>query len=216
MTSSNSDPSSSRPVRDNRQPQSERGGGGRERILRVASRLFLSKGYAATSTRDIALAAGIRQPSLYYHFATKADILQAVALATVEPSLRKAQALATDASLEPFDRLMQLVDFDVRLLWESDRSSSAFVLVTQGAAGEMEGALGRFGELQGYYRTFIADSSPGWGDLTGDGLIGVIFSMIEGVVFRRDYEVVDVDEVARQTMAAVTRLIVHPETIMKC
>ncbi|KAA9106040.1 TetR/AcrR family transcriptional regulator [Microbacterium rhizomatis] len=191
------------------------GGGGRERILRAASRLFLSQGYAATSTRDIALAAGIRQPSLYHHFATKADILHAVALATVEPSLRKAEELAADEKLQPFDRLMALVDFDVRLLWESDRSSSAFALVAQGTVVEMDGPIDRFSELQWFYRSFIIGSSPGWGDLSGDGLVGVIFSMIEGVVFRRAYEEVDVDEVAQQTMAAVARLLTQPETRMK-
>lgn len=186
---------------------SAQGGGGRERILRAASKLFLSKGYAATSTRDIAQAVGIRQPSLYYHFATKADILHAVALATVEPSLLKAKELAGRDDLQPIDRLMRLVDFDVRLLWQSDRSSSAFALVAQGTVAEMEGPISRFSELQSYYRSFIVDASPGWGDLSGDGLVGVIFSMIEGVVFRRAYEVVTVDEVAQQTMSAVKRLL---------
>ncbi|SDZ49611.1 TetR/AcrR family transcriptional regulator [Herbiconiux ginsengi] len=187
------------------------GGGGRERILHAASKLFLSQGYAATSTRDIAHAAGIRQPSLYHHFATKADILHAVALATVEPSLRKAEELASDEKLTPHDRLMGLVDFDVRLLWESDRSSSAFALVAQGTVAEMNGPLDRFSELQGFYRSFIVETSPGWGDLRGDDLVGVIFSMIEGVVFRRAYEQVDVNEVSRQTMAAVARLLTPPK-----
>ena len=41
-------------------------GSPREQILEVAARLFTSKGYAATSTREIAEAVGIRQASLYY------------------------------------------------------------------------------------------------------------------------------------------------------
>ncbi len=39
-----------------------------ERVLDIAERLLMVKGYAATSLRDIAEAAGIRQASLYYHF----------------------------------------------------------------------------------------------------------------------------------------------------
>jgi AcrR family transcriptional regulator len=45
------------------------------RILAEASRLFAINGFHGTSTRDIADAVGIRQPSLFHHFATKHAIL---------------------------------------------------------------------------------------------------------------------------------------------
>jgi len=47
----------------------------RERILREASRLFAKKGYHGTSTREIAEAVEIRQPSLFHHFASKDMIM---------------------------------------------------------------------------------------------------------------------------------------------
>lgn len=47
----------------------------REIILREASKLFAERGYHGTSTRDIALAVGVRQPSLFHHFATKNEIM---------------------------------------------------------------------------------------------------------------------------------------------
>jgi AcrR family transcriptional regulator len=47
----------------------------RERILREASRLFAKKGFHGTSTREIAEAVEIRQPSLFHHFPTKRDIM---------------------------------------------------------------------------------------------------------------------------------------------
>jgi AcrR family transcriptional regulator len=50
----------------------------RERILREASALFAQRGYAGTSTRDIAAAVGIRQPSLFHHFPSKAAIADAL------------------------------------------------------------------------------------------------------------------------------------------
>ena len=47
-------------------------------ILREAARLFSAKGFAGTSTREIADAVGIRQPSLFHHFASKIAIAQAL------------------------------------------------------------------------------------------------------------------------------------------
>ena len=50
----------------------------RERILYEASNLFAAMGYHATTTREIARAVGIRQPSLFHHFASKREIMQAL------------------------------------------------------------------------------------------------------------------------------------------
>jgi AcrR family transcriptional regulator len=44
---------------------------GKQRILRGALRLFAQQGLDGTSIRDIATAAGITNPALYRHFATK-------------------------------------------------------------------------------------------------------------------------------------------------
>jgi AcrR family transcriptional regulator len=43
----------------------------RERLLSKALELFTSKGYAATSVREIVTAAGVTKPVLYYYFGSK-------------------------------------------------------------------------------------------------------------------------------------------------
>jgi len=48
----------------------------RERILIEASRLLAVNGYRGTTTRDIATAVGISQPSLFFHFSTKLAIVE--------------------------------------------------------------------------------------------------------------------------------------------
>ena len=53
-------------------------GAGREEILLAAATLFAERGFAGTTTRDIAQQVGIRQPSLFYHFKRKDDILRAI------------------------------------------------------------------------------------------------------------------------------------------
>ena len=47
----------------------------RERILDVALDLFVEQGYDKTSLREIAEKMGFSKAALYYHFASKADIL---------------------------------------------------------------------------------------------------------------------------------------------
>jgi AcrR family transcriptional regulator len=46
----------------------------RELILTAAVRAFAAGGYAATSTREIAEAAGAKEPLLFYHFGSKAAL----------------------------------------------------------------------------------------------------------------------------------------------
>lgn len=60
----------------------------RERILVAASRLFAVQGFAGTSTRQVAEAVGIRQPSIFHHFATKTAILQELIHRDLVPARR--------------------------------------------------------------------------------------------------------------------------------
>jgi AcrR family transcriptional regulator len=52
----------------------------RERILNVALDLFIEKGFDKTSLREIAEQLGVTKAALYYHFASKEDILMALHL----------------------------------------------------------------------------------------------------------------------------------------
>ncbi|MDX1514597.1 MAG: TetR/AcrR family transcriptional regulator [Gammaproteobacteria bacterium] len=56
----------------------------RQTILDASAALFSRRGYHATSLRDIAAAAGMLPGSVYYHFASKEELLLAVYAAGVE------------------------------------------------------------------------------------------------------------------------------------
>ena len=45
-------------------------------IIRKASALFRTKGFAATSMRDLAISVGVEAPSLYNHIGSKSELLQ--------------------------------------------------------------------------------------------------------------------------------------------
>ncbi|MDQ1124040.1 TetR/AcrR family transcriptional regulator [Microbacterium trichothecenolyticum] len=71
-------------------------GGTRQQILVHAARLFGRHGYHGTTTREIADAVGIRQPSLFYHFSAKHVILSELVdadLAQTFGRLQEARAL---------------------------------------------------------------------------------------------------------------------------
>jgi AcrR family transcriptional regulator len=73
---------------------------GRDRITDAAAELFLRRGYAQTSLRDIAAAAGIKAGSIYYHFDSKeallADVLQR-GIAVMEAAFDAAAETCRDA-----------------------------------------------------------------------------------------------------------------------
>ncbi len=60
----------------------------REELLRTAARLFVDKGFEATTTRDIADAAGMRSGSPFYHFRSKQDLLKAAMAEGLETGYR--------------------------------------------------------------------------------------------------------------------------------
>jgi len=87
----------------------------RRRIVTEAARLFTSAGYAATSTRAIASAVGLRQSSLYYYFPTKECILVRLLGSAWRPALEQAATIA--AAPEPADvRLAALLLTDLEAL----------------------------------------------------------------------------------------------------
>jgi AcrR family transcriptional regulator len=59
----------------------------RGRILLASSVLFAQRGYFGTSTRDIAEAVHIRQPSLFHHFQAKHEIFRTLVELDLGPSI---------------------------------------------------------------------------------------------------------------------------------
>jgi AcrR family transcriptional regulator len=89
----------------------------REQILEAAAKLFVSQGFAATSTREIADHVGIRQASLYYHFAGKDEILVELLRTTVRPTTDKVEKILNQVPpLNVETALYLLVLVDVRTL----------------------------------------------------------------------------------------------------
>ncbi|MEU0805930.1 TetR/AcrR family transcriptional regulator [Streptomyces sp. NPDC005970] len=87
----------------------------RHRILTEAALLFRRHGYRGTSTRQIAEAVGIKQPSLFHHFANKQAILEELMAISLEESLAGAQRAAI-AEGSAAQRLYDYVLWDLTTL----------------------------------------------------------------------------------------------------
>lgn len=99
----------------------------REEILDIAAGLFVARGIAATSTRDIAEAVGVRQASLYYHYPFgKDEMLAELLQRSIRPTLdkiEKIELLGTQMGVGPEVLLYLLVVLDVRTLAKAPRNA---------------------------------------------------------------------------------------------
>jgi AcrR family transcriptional regulator len=76
-------------------------------ILDVAEGLFNTKGYDATSISDIIDHVGVARATVYYHFKSKEDVLDALLERTATKFLAAAKEMAGDKSIPVFERLFQ-------------------------------------------------------------------------------------------------------------
>ena len=115
------DPTAKRPRGRPRKTEDERDDGNRRlALLTAAGQLFRRKGFAATTTRDIAAAAGMQSGSPFYHFKSKEALLYVVMEEGMRTALARLHAGAQTpgyAALTPSAQLRVLVNvhFDVLL-----------------------------------------------------------------------------------------------------
>lgn len=178
--------------------------GTRADVLAAAAELFCVRGYASTSTHAIAEAAGIRQASLYHHFARKQDILLALLLDTVQPSLDvAAQLLASDD--DPAARLWALCVSDVRLLAAGPHNVGALYLLPEVSDEGLAPFRDRRDDLETTYRTLVAAC----GLPPEQARIGaqLVLALVENVILQRRRGAATADDDATEIAAAALRVL---------
>ena len=78
-------------------------------ILDAAEYLFAVKGFDGTSTNDILEAIGIARGTLYYHFKSKEEILDAMIARITRNLMAKAALIAEDQSIPPLERITRTI-----------------------------------------------------------------------------------------------------------
>lgn len=81
----------------------------RNEILDVAQRLFTAKGFDNTSTNDILNEIGIARGTLYYHFKSKEEILDAMIDRTTKQLVDKAKGIVYQKDVPVFERFTGMI-----------------------------------------------------------------------------------------------------------
>ena len=119
----------------------------RERILDVALDLFVRKGYAETSLREIASELDFTKAALYYHFESKQDILVALHMRVHELTEELVPLLQTEANADAtwerlLDGLIGLAMRHRRLIELHLRNQEAIADMHRGKGLERHGPRG--------------------------------------------------------------------------
>ncbi|MEA3528647.1 TetR/AcrR family transcriptional regulator [Nocardia implantans] len=175
------------PGRPRLEQRRRRGSTPRAEILDAAGELFTTNGYANTSTRAIADAVGIRQASLYHHFAAKDDILDALLAETVAAPIELAHRLRA-ASEPPPVRLYALALFDVRQLCASRWNLGALYLLPELRTERFAAFRLRRDELRSHYEALAAQVLAEVGAVNVPGTESLPFRLVETVISIRSDE----------------------------
>src|SRR3954451_22759066 len=90
----------------------------KERIRVVARQLFAEKGVQRTSLQDIAAQLGITKPALYYHFASREELVRSI----ISPFIDESEALIRRyETTRRFDKRILLEEyFDLQYRYRDD------------------------------------------------------------------------------------------------
>jgi len=107
----------------------------KERIIEASIRLFLAKGFAGTTTKELTDAAGVAKGTLYWHFTSKDRILEEI--------LEKFSCELYDAAFEKANNCQGdfIAKFKVfyRFITEFAREKKDLLLVSSTMLGEIAG-----------------------------------------------------------------------------
>jgi AcrR family transcriptional regulator len=154
--------------------------GPRAEILDAAAGLFVSQGLAATTTRQIADRVGVRQASLYYHFAGKDEILLELLTQSVRPSLQVAAALEVRCAGDPAAGLYALALIDAATLTSAPHNIATLYLLPEVQGAEYGSFHAERAELQAAYGRL--GCAAGAGDRDESLTAALIMQLVESVI----------------------------------
>jgi AcrR family transcriptional regulator len=107
-------------IENGRQPSADR-------LVRVAANLFRKKGYAATTTRELAAALGVQKATIYHYIANKEDLLYEISRLSLN-RVRTAVDFALEEVSDPLARMRTLITAHLTtMLADDDMHATALI-----------------------------------------------------------------------------------------
>ena len=143
----------------------ERTEASKNKILDVAERLFMEKGYESATISDILSASGVAKGSLYYHYKSKEDVLDGIIGRITEHIVVAAKAVANDPALCAHEKMRRIIPAAnityspyERMMQELHRPSNALlhqksIAQTLSAVAPVIAGVVEQGIREGVYRT---------------------------------------------------------------
>lgn len=171
-----------RPGRPRATPAADPDANTREAILEAAGRLFTTRGYSASSTRQIADAVGLRQASLFHYFPRKEDMLAELLDRTVEPAVRFAADLRSVGGA-PAAALFLLIVNDLKSFCGHAVKLGWLYIQPDARADRFKAFWDKRDRLRDEYRRLI-EAGVAEGDFVTDDVelsTSVVFGIVESV-----------------------------------
>lgn len=163
----------------------------REQLLAAAERLFLERGLAATSLQDIARAAGVTRGAVYWHFANKVALAEALFERVDLPMEQVLAEAEREVASDPLAQLRNLAGSAIRLIRDDAPARRAFTILLHSGPfiGELAPLARRHDEslndcLGRMERLFAAAMAAGQlrRDITPRQAVTALFGLVDGLL----------------------------------
>ena len=135
-----------------------------ERILAAADELFGQQGYDAVSVRDVARAAGVNKPLVFYYFDSKEELFAQILTRYYDAHRRALEAaLSEDGALD--ERLTRLVDAYFDFMADNRRFARLVQQQIAGPGTHLELIQANLSELEGWTARALDGIAPSGGPL---------------------------------------------------
>ncbi len=160
----------------------------RDQILRAARRCFLRDGFHATSMQDLFAEAGLSSGAVYRYFASKDDVIAAIA----EENMRDVAAMIHDVASRQPGRPIGTVLADIFTILQAKDAQdglAGLALLTWSEALRNPVLANRFADLLGQLRAELTETvrkHPGNlpQQVTAESLATVFMSIAAGYIFQ--------------------------------
>ncbi|WP_299018133.1 TetR/AcrR family transcriptional regulator [uncultured Photobacterium sp.] len=95
-----------------------------EQIIQAACQYFADQGYAATKVADIAKAAGVPKPNVYYYFKSKDKLYRAVLESVIQPLLQASEPI--ELLEDPAEALSEYIKVKLKISRDHSYASKVF------------------------------------------------------------------------------------------